>query len=183
MVPAQDVRYATRNHWIRSAVEYRKVKKLCAVQRRRFSVGAISTRRQVAPAGSSRSGRGGNQSDASIGSKTIASLGRDLAGGNAAIIAFGRRVLFLPSGLPLLSSQFQAASLAGSQLADTTQRGTVVARRGDLHWVGRWIASAILACRVTTNVSLPGWLVASGLRVMVKRPDSPWIQRFFVYVV
>jgi len=40
----------------------REVKILCAVQRRRFSVGAIPTRRRVAPAGSSRSGGGGNES-------------------------------------------------------------------------------------------------------------------------
>jgi len=39
-----------------------EVKILCAVKRRRFSVGAIPTRRRVAPAGSSRSDGGGNES-------------------------------------------------------------------------------------------------------------------------
>ncbi len=46
----------------RFAPAHRKVKILCAVQRRRFPVGAIPTRRRVVPAGSSRSGGGGNKS-------------------------------------------------------------------------------------------------------------------------
>ena len=55
---------------------------LCAVQRRRSSVGAIPTRQEVAPAGSNRSGSGGNDTAEAFDRKGRLGRLREQAGRN-----------------------------------------------------------------------------------------------------
>ena len=55
---------------------------LCAVQRRRSSVGAIPTRQEVAPAGSNRSGSGGNDTAEAFDGKGRLGRLREQAGRN-----------------------------------------------------------------------------------------------------
>ena len=87
-----------------------------------------------------------------------------------------------PHGLLRLLSRFQATSVAGSQLTDTTHSGTAIAGRGHIHSASRRFTSSILACCVIVNICLPGRFSATGLHVTVKRPRSCGILGLFVEV-
>ena len=51
-----------------------------------------------------------------------------------------------------------------------------------MSWRIARLASPILTRRVTMNVGLPGWFVASGLRVTVKQRDSRGMPGFFATI-